>query len=168
LKQIPLEGKNAHGRFALVDDEDYGLVSAFRWSAHVRRSNGREWVYAVSQTGGRRWMHDLIMGENCLPSVDHISGDTLDNRRSNLRTATQKEQMRNRQPNRQHAGKPRLTRFKGVQPDKSCPTLRWRARITVDGRRLNLGSYLTDTDAAKAYNEAAQKYFGEFARLNAA
>jgi hypothetical protein len=92
--------------------------------------------------------------------VDHINHNGLDNRRSNLRFATDST---NQQNARKSITKT-TSRFKGV--DFVKPTGKWRARISVAGKRLFLGSFTDELDAALAYDNAARKYFGEYACLN--
>ena len=92
--------------------------------------------------------------------VDHIDGDTLNNRRYNLRITDFKGNARNHGLNKNNT-----SGYKGVSLEQSKSS-RWRAYITVNWKHITLGSYATKEEAAKAYNEAAVKYFGEFARLN--
>ncbi|WP_412102526.1 HNH endonuclease [Paenibacillus alvei] len=93
--------------------------------------------------------------------VDHINGDPLDNRRENLRVATRNENCRNRRRRKRYK-----YRFKGVTYDKDKVVNKWRARISYEGKRHCLGYFYTETEAAKAYNEAAIRLHGEFASLN--
>ncbi len=80
------------GKRAIVDDEDYELIASRKWYA---AKAGRGYFYAVREEGGRRVsMHRAIAG---YPGkvVDHINGDTLDNRRSNLRAVSNAENVQN-------------------------------------------------------------------------
>ena len=90
---------------------------------------------------------------------DHRNGDGLDNRRSNLRPATNQTNLMNRGPQVNNT-----SGFKGVIFDKRSDA--WRAQIKVDGRYIYLGCLDSKIEAAEAYNEAANKVFGEFAWLN--
>ncbi len=108
---------------------------------------------------GNKYIHRLIMGiKDGKILVDHINGNSLDNRKSNLRLCSRQENTRN---NKGH-GK---NKYKGVDRDKRRKSL-YFACITVRGLKLYLGSFDNEKDAALAYNKAATKYFGEFAKLN--
>lgn len=157
--EIPLGGKKAAGRVALVDDEDYPLVSPYRWCVRETRpgpGRGISGPYAVMTDSQNRQirMHHLITG---WPKVDHVNGNGLDNRRSNLRPADDTQNAQNRR-RRIDA----TSRFKGVTLRRE----RWYARITERGRRRLIGPFATDEAAARAYDDAARVAFGEFARLN--
>lgn len=152
-REIPL----TQGKFALVSDEDFHRLARWRWQYH---STG----YAARRTSvaeGRKtiFMHHLIIERRDGLVTDHINGDKLDNRRSNLRLATPAENCRNR-------GIASATRwgFKGVfkQPRGKG----WMARIKAQGKLIHLGTHPTPEDAARAYDRAALEHYGEFARLN--
>jgi hypothetical protein len=99
----------------------------------------------------------------CAPEgllVDHINGDGLDNRRANLRLATHSQNACNRRRDKSKAS----SRFVGVSFKKVDG--RWAARINYKGKTLSLGRFDSEIAAAKAYDEAAKKYHGEFAKLN--
>jgi hypothetical protein len=155
MMTVPLCGKKAAGRVVLIDDGDYELVSPYRWYIWEYRGRG---PYARTNIDQRiAWMHKLITG---WPRTDHANGDGLDNQRHNLRPASNQENLRN---SRAHRGT--SSRFKGVSYFKQ--TGRWEAVIRLNpGERLHLGRYISEEDAARAYNAAALEYFGEFARLN--
>lgn len=117
--------------------------------------------YAVNQALGR--MHRFLLNAPANKQVDHINGDKLDNRRDNLRLCSATQNAHNRG---KYVGK---SVFKGVTWQKRTYDESrgyWKAQIIVDGKVIYLGSYPTDRDAAAAYNDAATKHFGEFARLN--
>lgn len=152
-KQILL----THGKFALVDDRDYEYLSQFKWHYDSRG-------YATRNTtvGGREItirMHRVILGltsaDNC--QADHVDGNRLNNTRSNLRIATKTENLRNKAMHKNNT-----TGYKGVY----CRRGRYRAHIQTEGRNIHIGTYNTPEAAARAYDEAAKKYFGKFARLN--
>lgn len=104
-------------------------------------------------------MHKEIMPPTT-DEVDHINGNKLDNRKHNLRVCTHAENTKNRSPNKN----PGNSRFKGVDFQKRSGT--WRARITVNYRKIYLGDFRTEVDAAIAYNGAAMKYHGRYKKLN--
>jgi hypothetical protein len=92
--------------------------------------------------------------------VDHRNNDGLDNRRDNLRLATFSQNNINCRRNKSKSS----SRFVGVTFDKRKK--QWRVRISVSRKRIFLGYFDSEIDAAKAYDQAAKKYYGEFARLN--
>lgn len=154
VTQIPL----SRGRFALVDDADAPLVSMHKWSvqedhhtAYAKRKTRRPDGRQTPQS-----MHAFLTG---FDQTDHINGDGLDNRRENLRQASDVNNARNQ-------GKiPGCTsRFKGVD---RRPYGRWRARIRPEsGAHVHLGNFVDEEEAARAYDRAARELFGEFAAVN--
>lgn len=149
--RIPL----TQGKFALIDEDDFEEVSRYRW--HVVGVKDDK-PYAMNRVN-RLFMHRLIT--KALPGelVDHRNCDGLDNRRTNLRIATKSLNTANQRPKRGGTSK-----YKGVYQPKSS-TL-WVAYITKDQKRTYLGSFISEEDAAHAYDMAAIKLFGEFARVN--
>lgn len=164
--EIPLYGKVAAGRVALIDEEDFDLVIPYRWNAREQRKDGRlvAGPYATTSLsrrdhGGKAptlLMHVLIMGQ---PYIDHANGDTLDNRRSNLRPATAAQQAANRRM--KQSGR---SQYKGVRPAPDAA--RWLASIGRDGKLRYLGSFGSELSAAYAYDLAAWEADGEFACTN--
>lgn len=153
MKEIEL----TQGRVALIDDEDYDIVSLYNW--HTRRTTRSDYA-ATTRCGKTLHMHRMVMLAPAGLEVDHINGDGLDNRKSNLRVCTVKENRRNRRPSR---GQRRSSSgLKGVQKNGK----KWASYITVDYQKHYLGIFTTKEMAARAYNSAAKKHFGEFARLN--
>jgi hypothetical protein len=152
--RIPL----ANGRgFALVDDDDAPLVAGYSWLLAPPRKPG--WpAYARTILCQRPWravkMHVLLMGQ---PGIDHRNGDGLDNRRANLRVATQGQQLANQRP---RAGG--TSRYKGVYRHGGA----WAASVTRAGQRRYLGRFTEEEEAARAYDAAAREQWGPFARLN--
>ena len=150
-----------HGKVAIVDDKDLLLVSARRWHAF---KHGHIWYAESSNARGvypRTFrMHRVIVDAPSGAHVDHINGNGLDNRRSNLRLCTCAENQHN-----QHARRGGASRFKGVSRHPKDPQ-RWRAYIRDRGRQLHLGFFCTEADAALAYDAAARRLWGEFAHAN--
>lgn len=142
------------GMVALVDEADFPWLNKMSWRASP---NGRGYWQAVTGVKCIK-MYSLIMRPPPGLMVDHINGDTLDNRRSNLRVCTSAQNRRNSRKKKVGAH----SKYKGVYNNAGL----WRARIRVDGRSLNLGNHATEELAALAYDRAAQKHYGEFACLN--
>jgi hypothetical protein len=163
MLEIPVGGLRArHHGVALVDDADYELVSQYRW--HIRNSSHhKRGFYAVTnirRDGGVRTgltMHRLILPEYL--RVDHIDGSGLNNQRSNLRPATNSQNMANRRPNLGTSSP-----YKGVWWDSKGAC--WRAEIQAAKVRHHLGIFTFEVDAAHAYDAAAIELFGEYARPN--
>lgn len=168
LSKICLYDKNcsviAH---ALIDTEDIQLVKNFKW--YLSEDKSKNWRYPVAHythkgkhTNIR--LHRLVMGvafdDNGEEKVvDHINHDTLDCRKQNLRVCDFFANSQNQRPLRGATSK-----YKGV-----CRVIgkdRWQCHITVNKKVISLGWHLTEESAALAYNEAALKYFGEYACLN--
>jgi hypothetical protein len=139
---------------ALVDSGDLGLLKAYRWVVHKTK----HLRYAEASIGGERVkMHRLLLGlhdkqEHKATCVDHINGDGLDNRRSNLRLCTQGENSRN------------IHRAWGESQNRGVIKSRekWRARIRFNYRLIDIGTFDTEGDAVRAYAFASRVLFGEF------
>lgn len=156
----PIEIPLTKGYVALIDPIDADLAGR-RWFAIVRRPScpyGGNWTpqktlllhrIILSRMLERQLTHDEW--------VDHIDGNTLNNRRDNLRLCTRSQNMRNQGANRRNT-----SGYKGVDWNKDRRV--WRAHITVDNRKIYLGYFDTAEEAHKAYCEASAKYHGEFGR----
>lgn len=145
------------GYQAIVDDEDHEELSKFKWHYHLG--------YAIRTvyTGGKYIkirMHRVVMNCPADKEIDHVDGNKLDNRRCNLRICTRADNVRNIQVNT--LGK--SSKYKGVTWKKQSK--KWCAQISLRKKKIYLGLFTDEKSAAIAYNQAAQKYFGEFARLN--
>ena len=158
MKEIPL----TQGKVALVDDEDYAELSQYSWYA----LKGRHTWYAARNTptvAGKKTtmrMHRQILGASSERQVDHRDGDGLHNWRTNLRYCTNGQNQSNL-----HYKKAGCTsRHKGVSWYRRFG--KWQAAIRVNGKSMNLGRFDDEDDAARAYNAAALRLFGEFACLN--
>ena len=143
----------------IVDDCDYALVSCFKWHARINKNK----VYAARtlNSGQKIFLHRLILGldRNRLIEADHINGDGLDNRRSNLRACSRVENCRNLKKRSDNT-----SGFKGVQWDKERK--RWTSIIYINGKLTRIGRFLKKLDAVNAYDKKAKEEFGEFANPN--
>jgi hypothetical protein len=143
------------GAVAVVDDEDYALVSQYSWCLH---SKG----YAIARVPGMGtklvYMHRLILAAPPRSQVDHRDHDKLNNCRYNLRLCTRQQNQYNR------CKQASSSRYKGVSYCKQMK--RWRASISINGRQKNLGRFSSEEDAALAHDAAAVLHHGEFAMLN--
>ncbi len=156
MKKIPL----TQGKYALVDDEDYGWLMQWKWGAH--HSMGRYFASAwVLVDGAKRSMkmHRLILNAPEGEEVDHKNNNALDNRRQNIRICSRSENMRNRPPSiRNKSG------YKGVFWSKSYK--KWHVKIRASVKQETVGYSFCLIKAAKMYDAAAKKAFGDFAWLN--
>lgn len=157
-EMVTIEGKECvrlaltQEQFAIIDIEDYPRVKKFLWFA-VRTP--RNTFYARSGKDNENCLlHRFILDQASIDVemvVDHKNGNGLDNRKSNLRVCTQSENSRNR------SGASKVTQFKGIYLSKN--TGKWIAT-------LNLGSFDTEEEAARAYDHALRYVFVEFGKPN--
>jgi hypothetical protein len=154
LKKIPL----TKGQFAAVDDDDDEKVSAKKWTelsgyaVNTRRLPG---INKIIILGMHRFVMGLPIGEKS--EIDHIDGDRLNNQKANLRICTRSQNMMNKRVSDNS-----ISGYKGV---RWCEG-KWRVTITKNGNVFELGRFFCLIKAAKAYDKAAIKHHGEFARLN--
>lgn len=147
-------GRFEDGAVMLIDYADYPFVRRHRW--WVDKSSG----YFVTNIDGRlEYLHHMLMPCRDGLVCDHINRNKLDNRRSNLRYATPKENSRNRS-----MGRNNTTGFIGVS--WHIRKNKYVAQVTVDGKMHNLAEFDTAEEAARARDKAALFFFGEFANLN--
>lgn len=158
VKEIPV----SPGRIAFVDDEDFDMASQYKWYAQPSRGQVCYAQCRVPRSGSTprttKRMHRLIRPD-IMGHIDHIDGNGLNNTRANLRPATTSQNMWN-SPRRQD----NTSGFKGVSYFRNDAL--WFAQIVVNRKTIYLGSFRDKLDAARAYDEAAVLYFGEFARPN--
>jgi hypothetical protein len=146
----------ASGQIALLDVEDFIRLGQFNWSAY--KSCFTYYAKRFIRIGDKctsRLMHREILGlTDPHKLTDHENGNGLDNRRFNIQPCNNAQN----QQNRIHI----KNKYRGI----SRSGKRWIAQIRVNGQTLRLGSAATPEDAARLYDTAARKYFGEFARPN--
>lgn len=141
----------------IFDKEDLNIFMLFNWS--VLSSGKKKYLYkGVCKKGEKTktvLLHRLIMNAPKGMEVDHINGNGLDNRKSNLRLCDKSQNGINRGPNKN--GK-----LKGITKINN----RWMARVNYYNKNIYIGLFKTPIDAAKAYNKKAKELFGEFAYMN--
>lgn len=159
--QLPL----TRGMFALVSYRDKKLVSAYIWYAWCGEGNT---YYALTNThyqDGNRTklrLHQLIgAAKGIVGPIDHKNGDGLDNRRENLRFGPP---LLNQANQTRRSANTTTSNYKGVcwYPRYN----KWRVQLQVEGRKRTLGYFVTEEAAARAYDHAALKIWGEYASLN--
>lgn len=148
----------ANGSVAKVDVEDFERVLERHW--HIDdKGYARTNIWSDGKKSSAPRMHRLITGEaDASLHVDHINGDKLDNRKSNLRVVTCSENLMNRGKQSNNS-----SGYKGVIFDKSRN--KWRAEIAFNKERKYLGRFDSAEEASQAYREATVKYHGEHANL---
>jgi len=156
MEQDFVEIQLSKGKFSKIDLEDRDRVGLIKWHAVC---DGKNFYAACCKRKDRPSMklHRYIMYAKKGEHVDHINGDTLDNRKENLRICKHKENLKN-----QRIRKNNTSGYRGVYFNKSHK--KWRAQIQDgEGNRKYLGSFSTPEEAAKAYDTAAKEIYGDFA-----
>lgn len=146
------------GKYAKVDQQDYEKLNEHKW--YAKRCINHFYAHRRNESNRNVAMHRVIMKPGRGYCVDHINGDGLDNRKDNLRIVTIAENNYNKRKSKNV----RSSQYKGVSIDKR--TNRWRAIIYYKYRKINLGMFADEIDAAKAYDEAAKELFAKFAKFN--
>lgn len=149
------------GETVLIDLDDFEYLNQYSW--YLFDNHGRN-QYALRYSRSKKQstirMHrDVLKITDSSIHIDHINGNGLDNRKNNLRIASIRQNAQN-----QKIRKDNISGYKGVSFIRKSN--KWRTCICVNGKNKHLGCFETKEEAAIAYNNAAIKYFGEFARLN--
>ena len=171
MRYIPL----TKGYFAIVDDEDFAILSTNKWCVSVVSRGKHALIYAVRRPKASTkltLMHRVITNAPEGMETDHADGNGLNNIRKNLRVCTRTQNSQNSVP--QH-GLNRTSHYIGVcltfphrERHRRSGSLRtaWRAQLISNGRIVFCKEFRTEIEAARAYNQAAKKHHGEFAWLN--
>lgn len=155
-EDTPVEIPFSDGSTFIVSEEDVDYVKQFTWT---KMTNGYVSRRTPRPEPTSLYLHREILDAPEGMSVDHINGNKLDNRRSNLRLCNMSQNIANTSVRiNSQSG------LKGVYYFKRDGT--WQAQITVNYKRIHLGYFKTPNEAATAYDKAAKEHFGEFARLN--
>ena len=164
-RKIRIEGDVAYvpltkGLEAIIDAADVGLVDGFNWFAHTQThtSYARRQIYFGSKTH-TVYMHRAILGLSDGVEGDHIDGNGLNNRRSNLREANRAQNNQNRRRHKNNS-----SGIKGVRFHEKSG--RWLAKIHFNGKSLHLGSFLSEEEASSAYSRESDRLHAEFKRQN--
>ncbi len=163
MKLIPLskQGKNKGKYFAQIDDEDYDFLMQWRWYVKINKGlfYARRFSYEITNNRIEILMHRIIMNCPVQKLIDHKDRNGLNNQKSNLRICTQSQNTMNAT-----VRKNKTSKYKGVYWNRK--NKRWTVNININKKRKHVGVFLKENDAGLAYNEAAKKYFGEFANPN--
>lgn len=144
----------------IVSDEIYERVIKYKWYAWLRPNGNYYAMRNMPNCNSNQPLANFIMEVPNGIIIDHVNGNTLDNQCCNLRVATKAQNVRNQGKQARSTS----SQYKGVS--LHIRNGKWQAGIRVDGKKIYLGYFLSERVAALAYDVAARKYFGEFARLN--
>lgn len=153
------------GHVAIVDADDAPLVAGSKWQVTMGNgSNAKHYAKTdgSKKTGPRRTirMHRLIANPPHNMVVDHINGNTLDNRRANLRVCTQSENLMNKSS----PPKDNTSGYVGVWKDKRRNA--WIAETRINGRKIHIGQFSDKETAARERDRVVAEYYGPIAYLN--
>lgn len=147
------------GKFAKIDIDDAAHIGRFNWYFDARYLYANRPNHIHNRQPKTISMHRAIIKTKKGYQADHINGDGLDNRKSNLRNVTQAQNQHNRRK-----GKNCSSQYKGVCWDKNKK--KWIAYIKFNSKRKHIGRFKLEANAAKAYDSLALKLFGEYACVN--
>lgn len=159
--KIALAGLNSIGLYALVDDEDFDRLNEYRW--YGRRSGGKVYaerqyylgmILGVRKSKSRKMHREIMKVNDRLMQVDHINGNGLDNRKSNLRICT---------PSQNNHNKTVMTRSLSGHKNISKIKNKWRVLVNIENEQYFVGLYWSLEEAIKARNKFREERLGEFA-----
>jgi hypothetical protein len=178
-RELIIESETHGSHTVLLDEEDWDKVSQYKWYLN-RAHTGKLYVRTnidhpdggtlMRKIGGKEYeckkqttiaLHQIIANTPKDMHTDHKNGDTLDNRKENLRICTNAQNCWNRGKNKNNSHG-----YKGIKFDGRRRLAPWQAYIGHLGKRIYLGNYATAEEAARAYDKKALEIFGEFAVLN--
>lgn len=150
--------KLTQGKYAIVDDKDFNWLNQWKWHVTFKKSK----YYVEGRVNGAQiMMHRFILGLKIgdKKEGDHRDGDGLNNQRCNLRECTHAENQYNRKKNKKGSSE-----YKGIWFNRKYK--RWVAQLRCNKKYYNLGHFVSEIKAAKAYDMKAKEMFGEFASTN--
>lgn len=142
-------------QYTLVDDEDFDFLNQWKWFAIKTKSGfyaARNKRICEDLKRGHLLMHRAIMNPDKELFVDHIDGNTLNNRKTNLRIVTHRQNHQNRHSKVS-------SKYPGVSYDKAKN--RWRPCIRINGKSIHLGTFKNEKRAFEVYKEAVHELTGE-------
>ncbi len=173
MKKIYLTGSRGTSKyghkFTVVDDEDYEELIQYDWLYTPTGGYAIRWFTSKDGKWRSIGMHRHLMQTPEGLFTDHKNNDKLDNRRSNLRITDKNGNEQNKGKRASWGGTPCSSQYIGVYYDKDPNTKRrkrWSAYVRVDNKRKYLGRFMTELEAAQAYDSAAKELHGEFAKVN--
>jgi hypothetical protein len=153
--KLPIFSKKYGCKFVTIDKEDFNKIKNYK----LRLSKTTNGFYVNCRLKGSKLsktLHSIIMETKF---IDHINGNPLDNRKSNLRNANYFTNNRNSAKRKDY----KYSKYKGVGKNYRN---QWIARIQFNNKRILIGTFKTALEAAKAYDIKAKELHKEFARLN--
>lgn len=153
MARLALRGQRGTGKFALVDAEDLERVSSTFWTLHIKG-------YVVNtKRVNSTTLHRFVLNAPKGSQIDHINGDKLDNRKQNLRFCSDSQNRFNTPRYRNNT-----SGYKGVSWDKEKK--KWKAQIAHFKKHVFIGRFNSAIEAARAYDVAAMRLHGPFAKTN--
>jgi len=158
LQKMAKEIQLTQGNVAIVDDDDFDYLNQFKW--YLLKSKFNYYAIRTKRPENKLiQLHRIVIKAKQGEIVDHINGNKLDNRKCNLRICTKSQNCQNRK-----ISKFNKSGFNGVS--WSIKNKKWVAQIACNNKKMHIGFFNDAIEAAKAFNQAAVKYHGEFAHLN--